>query len=224
VNTVILDTGVLQIPDDVVDLASFRSWVHSPAVPEKARVSFLRGDVVVDMTKEQLFSHNQVKQKFNLVVGGLIETAALGRYFPDGVLVSNVEANLSSQPDGVFVSRDSFLTGRVTLIEGAKKGFVELEGSPELVIEVVSDSSTHKDAVVLRDLYWRASIPEYWLVDARKNRLLFEILQNTKKGFKAALSENGWQSSAVLAKSVRLTRRTDSLGHPEFILDVKNLD
>src|SRR5262249_36027312 len=150
--------------------------------PETGRICYLDGEVWVDMSKEQFFSHNQVKSEYNIVLGTLVKNERLGRYIPDGMLLSNVEANLTAQPDGAFVSRASWETGRVRLIEGVREGYVELEGTPDMVLEVVSASSVVKDTVTLRALYWRAGIREYWLVDTRGDQLKFDILRWGVKG------------------------------------------
>src|SRR5256885_8764701 len=49
-----------------------------------------------------------------------------------------------------------------------EEGYLELEGTPDMVLEVVSESSVQKDTKRLRQLYWQAGIREYWLVDARR--------------------------------------------------------
>jgi Uma2 family endonuclease len=221
VSTLTPDTAPLHVPDWVVDLASFRTWVHSPEVPEKTRAFYLAGEVVVDMTTEQYFWHNQLKQEFNGVIGPFVKANKLGRYSPDGMLITSTDADLSSRPDGVFVSIDSFKSGRVVLVEAAKKGFVELLGSPDLVIEVVSDGSVRKDTVRLRDLYWRAGIREYWLADARNEPLSFEIMTSTERGFVEVADESGWKRSNVLGKEFRLLQRTDELGDPEYVLEMR---
>lgn len=41
---------------------------------------------------------------------------------PDGMLVTNVEADLSCQPDGTFVSSESLRTERVRLVAGVEEG------------------------------------------------------------------------------------------------------
>jgi Uma2 family endonuclease len=107
------------------------------------------------------------------------------------------------------------------LVEGAKGGYVELEGIPDMVLEVMSDSSVHKDTEQLRELYWQAGIREYWLVDARKEPLTFEILRHTAKGYIATRKQAGWLKSAVFGKSFQLTQRTDDLGYPEYRLAVR---
>jgi Uma2 family endonuclease len=90
-----------------------------------------------------------------------------------------------------------------------------------MALEVVSRSSVQKDTVVLRDAYWKAGVREYWLVDARKEPLQFDILRRTAKGFAATRKQGGWMKSAVFGKSFRLTQQTNALGHPEYTLAVR---
>jgi Uma2 family endonuclease len=211
----------VHVPVWVSDLKSFRRWIHSDESPEKAPVFFLAGEVWVDMSKEQIFSHVRLKQEFFRILGTVAKEGRLGDFLPDGLLLTNEEADLSGNPDGTFVSKESFRNERVRLIEGAEDGYVELEGSPDMVLEVVSDSSVEKDTEVLRELYWKAGIREYWLVDARGERLDFQILRHTTRGYAPIRKSAGWLKSAVFAKSFRLTRQLDDLGHPDFTLDVR---
>jgi Uma2 family endonuclease len=220
-NTVWADNDVVHIPPWVCDVESFRRWAVSDEAPQRAPVFFLDGEVWVDMSKEQLYSHGRVKQEFFQVLGQLTKRERLGEFFPDGHLLSNEGANLSGNPDGTFVSNDSFRDDRVRLIEGASSGFVELEGSPDMVLEVVSDSSVEKDTELLSELYWKAEITEYWQVDARGKRLEFEIFRHTSRGFSATRKLNGWLKSNVFGRSFRLTRETNELGHPEFTLEIR---
>jgi Uma2 family endonuclease len=220
-NTFVVEDRAVHVPEWVRDLESFRRWVHSDESPEAGRICFLDGEVWVDMSREQIFSHNQVRQEYGRVLGNQSKSDRIGRYFPDGILVTHVEANLSVQPDGTFVLTQSLKLDRVRLIEGAAEGFIELEGTPDMVLEVVSASSVTKDMETLMDLYWRAGIPEYWLVDARGDRLSFEIFRNTSEGYVAIRGQGGWLRSRVFGKSFRLTRRKDELGNPEFTLSVR---
>ena len=204
----------------VTDLESFRRWAVSDEAPEKVPVFFLDGEVWIDMSKEQLFSHNQLKLSLLLILTPLAKELG-GRYLPDGMLLSNPQANYSGNPDALVVTNERLCDGRIRLVEGKKSGCVELEGTPDMVLEVVSDSSVKKDTEILRDLYWKAGIPEYWIVDGRGDEVSFTILKHTTRGYSAVRSSSGWLKSAVFGKSFRLTKRLDELGHPDFVLDVK---
>lgn len=219
--TVWSDDNVVSVPSWVQDLGSFRRWVNEPQVPEKLRVWFLMGEVWLDMSKEQIFTHVQVKTKYTIVVGGLVERDELGMFLADGLLLTNVAANISGKPDGTFISNDSLVSGRVRLIEGKDDGFVEVEGTPDMVLEILSRSSEYKDKVWLRQAYWEAGIPEYWLVDARQDPVEFDILRHTARGYVASRKQDGWVKSAVLGKSFQLIRQTNALGHPDFVLNMR---
>src|SRR5262245_18886652 len=108
-NTFVVDDSAVVVPSYVRDHVSFREWAQSNDFPEEGQVCYLNGGVWVDMSKEQLFTHNQVKHELAFVLTGIIRAGNLGKYFPDGVLLSNDDAELSAQPDGVFVSRRSIV-------------------------------------------------------------------------------------------------------------------
>jgi Uma2 family endonuclease len=219
--TVVAERGSVSIPPSVVDLSSFREWAYSADFPEKIRVCYLDGEIWVDMSQEQVFSHNQVKNEYSFVLTGLNKAQRRGRFLPDGILLSHVDANLSCSPDGTFVSWETFDSGRLRLVEGKKEGYVELEGTPDMVLEIVSAGSVKKDLETLHDLYWKAGIPEYWLVDVRGDSVVFDILRHTPKGYSAARKQGGWVKSNVFGKSFRLTRGMDERGNPEFTLEVR---
>jgi len=211
------------MPMSLATLDEFRGWMHSDAVSEDMRAYFLDGEVWIDMSKEQLFSHNQVKFALTIALGGLATSREIGRYVPDGMLISNVEANLSAQPDGAYVSFDSLRDGKVAFVAGAKEGVVELEGSPDVVIEVVSDSSVEKDTKTLPNLYFRAGVLEYWLIDARGEPLSFQIFRRGENKFQSAPQRNGWLTSNVFGLEFRLICRRDPIGQPEFVLESREV-
>src|SRR5262245_33006936 len=100
----ILDEGPFSLPEWVNDLESFRRWADDDDFPENGRISYLQGDIWIDMSKEQLFTHNAVKTACTVTLGGLVEAEKLGLYFSDGAYVSSEAGDVSNQPDGTFVS------------------------------------------------------------------------------------------------------------------------
>jgi Uma2 family endonuclease len=212
---------VVSIPSWVVDLESFRRWADADDFPEDGRVCYLQGEVWIDMSKEQIFTHVLVKTEITIVLGNLVKAGQLGLFLADGALLSNMAADISGKPDATFVSQDTLQSDRVHLVEGWEQGHVELEGTPDMVLEVVSDSSVQKDTVILRKAYWQAGIREYWLVDARQEPIRFDIFRRTAKGYTATRKQDGWLKSAVFGKSFRLSQRVNALGHPEYTLAVR---
>ncbi len=211
----------LTVPGWVIDLETFRRWVGSEQVPEKARVSYLNGDVLVDLSREDIFSHVLVKTVMTAEVGSLVDAGSPGLFLGDGVRLSNVKAKFSVRPDALFASQDTLAAGRVKLVDELEHDFGELEGTPDMVLEVVSPTSVKKDTQRLRELYWKAGITEYWLVDARKEPLSFDILRHTARGYVATRKQQGYVRSTVFGKTFRLTQTTSPLGHPDFTLEMR---
>jgi Uma2 family endonuclease len=209
------------VPQWVADLGSFHRWVRSREFPEHGRIDFLAGEIWIDMSEEQLFVHVRVKGEFCRVPSNLERDSGRGFHLVDGARVSHPEAELSAVPDGVFILNESVQTMRVQMVSGASGGHVRIEGAPDVVLEVVSDSSLRKDTVRLREVYWKAGVREYWLVDARRAPPAFDLLRHTAKGFVAVRKRGGWLKSEVFGKSFRLTQHADPLGHPAFTLEAR---
>src|SRR4051812_1461225 len=115
---VFVEDSAVIVPGWVVDLESFRRWSDDDAFPESGRVSFLKGEVWIDMSKEQVFLHNDVKTEVNTVLRVMVRAGKLGRYFSEGVFLSNVDADVSNQPDGMYVATESLREGAVRVVEG----------------------------------------------------------------------------------------------------------
>ncbi|HLW66564.1 MAG TPA: Uma2 family endonuclease [Gemmataceae bacterium] len=217
-----VEIGEVRIPDGITNIQAFRRWATSNKFPERGRFSFLCGTLHVDLSMEELFTHALVKAEITIVQGQIIKTDQSGYYFPDGSLLSNPKVSLSTEPDAMFVSYEAIRTGRIRFTKGKQKGCMEVVGSPDMVVEIVSESSVTKDYEILRELYWKAKIPEYWLIDARERNVLFEILRHGQHGYVSTRRQpSGWLASPVFGRSFRLKHRTDRLGNPEFTLEVR---
>jgi Uma2 family endonuclease len=131
----------------------------------------------------------------------------------------NVEADLATEPDGMFLSYAALRHERVRL--SRRENSLEIIGSPDMVLEVVSPTSVQKDTVLLPDLYCRADVREYWLIDPRRKELAFDILRRGSKGYFPARKAEGWIKSIVFGKSFRLTRKNDAMELPIYTLHVR---
>ncbi len=218
------------VPPSAHILQGFRDWVLSDAVPEKLKIHFIDGEIIIDMSGEELETHGKVKGEMNSVLTHLNKKTKGGEYYDDCSQFSNEAANLSVIPDGLFVSWESFESGKVKLVEriGEEGQYVELEGSPDMVLEIVSKYSVRKDTVRLRERFAKAGIREYWLIDARGEDIDFQILVREQgepgasaSGYRPAVRKKGWQYSPVFGRWFRLVRRRGRLGRWEYTLQVK---
>jgi Uma2 family endonuclease len=221
--TLITDRFQLVIPPDVCTLAGFRAWASADDFPERVRVTFLDGEVILDTSSEEINTHAAIKTRFTSTLSLLVDQRKLGKFYGDGVLLVNEEGVVSNNPDAVFLGRHSIEARRVRLVprKGAEHLYRELEGTPDWVLEVVSDSSVQKDTVRLREAYHKAGIPEYWLVDGRSEEVSFQILHHCKTGYAASAVRDGWQRSKVFGASFRLERVLDDFGLWDCTLHIR---
>ena len=217
----VLGTEPFVIPDGIDDLASFREWVHNTDLPEKLPVHYLRGHVWVDYEMEEVFSHNRVKYAFHLVLGNFVRANKLGVLYPDGMRYTSLDAEASTEPDATFVSAETIAAERIEFTAGPKGVATEMLGTPDLVVEVVSRTSTDKDTDWLKDIYFKAGIPEYWLIDARdRDAIQFDIFTRGRKAYRATKPSSGWVKSAVFGKEFRL-RVVEEYGLADCVLDIR---
>ena len=212
----------VEIPLTIRSLADFRRWAQSEDFPQTGRIDYISGKIEVDMSPEDLFCHGTLKGEIYAVLLQRVKREGLGHLFIDSTRVSCPEAELSVEPDVVFVSHEALDTGRVRLVPGAthKPGrYVELEGPPDLIVEIVSDASVGKDTRRLPEAYFKCGVREFWLADARKDPVVFRIHRPGEAAYVAEEPDpEGFQSSAVFDCSFRLDSRRDPKGHWVFDL------
>jgi Uma2 family endonuclease len=204
------------------DLASFRRWALSDHCPDSGRIDFIAGRVEVgDMAGEELFAHGSVKAEIARVVANEVRARSLGYVFIDSTRIASPEANLSAEPDVVAVTYDTIESGLVRLVPkstGEAGRYVEIEGPPDLVVEVVSDSTVRKDTRRLPQAYFAAGVTEFWLADGRKD-LKFSVYRRGRSAFELVEADaEAFQPSQVLGKSFRLDRTRDRLGEWQYDL------
>ena len=220
--TSILIEERIEIPMDLRTLDDFRRWACSDVFPEQGRIDFVAGKVEVDMSPEDVFCHGTLKGEFFGKLYQIVRRENLGHLFVDRTRVSCPDINLSVEPDIVFVSHEALDTGRVRLVPKSGKPpgrYVELEGAPDLIVEIVSDSSVTKDTQRLPQAYAKAGVREFWLADARDEPLVFQIHHLADRAYRRTEADaNGFLESNVFACRFRLEGRRDERGHWSFDL------
>jgi len=204
--------GQLEIPS-ITNLAEFREWAVSDEFPESGRIDYICGRIEVDTMTEEVLSHGSPKSELARVIAGRVRELRLGHTFIDAMRVSSERADLSAEPDIVVVTHSALSDGRVELVKGKtpeSNRYLELAGAPDLVVELLSDSSVKKDTGQLFTQYYVADVAEYWLIDARGDDVLFQIHHRGVSGFEETPEDtDGFQRSQVLSASYRFDREPD---------------
>jgi Uma2 family endonuclease len=218
----------LRIPEDAFTYDGFQRWADSRMFPENGRIDYLAGDIDVDMSPEDLYTHGVVKTAMASKLHQLVGETDLGDVFIDRARVRSRFAKLSVEPDIVVIFGSSLEAGKVRLMRAAsRKGpdrFSALEGAADLVVEIISDGSVGKDTKRLPGLYARAGIPELWVVDARGKDLRFRI-HALREGVYVTIEPDleGWVRSPQLAGDFRLVRRRADPSPWRYTLQHRNV-
>jgi len=119
--------------------------------PEDERYELIEGELL--MTPSPITRHQRISRKIVFTLEKFVTENDLGEVFdaPYDVYFDNENV---VQPDILFVSKE-----RSNII-----GEKNIQGSPDLVIEIISESTAYRDLVQKKKLYARFGVKEYWIV------------------------------------------------------------
>ena len=150
-------------------------------LPEDKRYEILDGDLYVVAAPNT--KHQRVSRRLEVALIQHVEDRGLGEilHAPYDVILS--EENVV-QPDILFVRNE-----RAGII-----GEMNLQGAPDIVIEILSPGTRRKDLEVKKKIYAGFGVPEYWIVDP--DAATVEVL---------VWSELGYGTHGVYGKSDHLS-------------------
>jgi len=143
--------------------------------------------------------HQTIVGALHLLVASFLQRRGIGRIFlaPFDVVLSDLDV---VEPDLVYVSaeRASIVTAK------------NVQGAPDLVIEVLSPSTRRTDEVTKRKLYDRVGVREYWIVDPELETI--KVHRRSDHGFTRAaeLTRDGGDVLATPLLPGLLTRSRPS--------------
>ena len=119
--------------------------------------------------------HQRISRNLLYLIQNYLEAHPIGELFaaPFDALLSDFDIVV---PDLVYLSneRAGFLTSK------------NLQGPPDLAIEILSPGTRSRDRKLKRDLYERVGVQEYWVVDPEQDRV--EVYRRTADGFSEPIS------------------------------------
>lgn len=138
-------------------------------LPEGAPYQLIGGELI--MTPSPVPYHQIISRKIGFELVKFVEERKLGEviYAPMDVYLSETE---TYQPDIIFISKE-----RLNII-GEKK----IEAAPDLVIEILSESTAYYDLKHKKRIYESSGVKEYWIVDPMEKSI--EVYENINSEFK----------------------------------------
>ncbi len=133
-----------------------------PVPPDGNRYELIEGQLFVSRVRDT--EHQRKLGSAAVTLADHVERHELGEVLI-GPLSVVLERATVVVPDIIFVSK-----ARESIV---KEEFID--GAPDLVVEVLSDSTRMMDRFVKRDRYAEFGVPEYWLLDPFEPRI--EVLR-----------------------------------------------
>ncbi|EQD25360.1 MAG: hypothetical protein D084_Lepto4C00168G0001 [Leptospirillum sp. Group IV 'UBA BS'] len=138
--------------------AKLKEWTYEDylALPEgdPFRYEVINGDLY--MTPAPNLRHQRISMNISRIVSSFLHQNPLGEIFSAPCDVIFVPEPLQYvEPDLVFVSkeRSAILTEK------------NIQGVPDLLVEILSQTTKIRDRRLKLSLYERFGVPEYWIVD-----------------------------------------------------------
>ncbi|MEW6378683.1 MAG: Uma2 family endonuclease [bacterium] len=124
--------------------------------------------------------HQSISRNLEFVINQYVEEHDLGKVFDAPMDVILSDENIV-QPDILFISKKNY--GIITT--------QNIQGAPDLLIEILSESSRRLDRLIKMKTYGKFGVEEYWLVDPAIDQV--EIFRMKKTGLKLLKTYQGCQ-------------------------------
>ena len=155
------------------------------STPNGKRYQLLDGEMVPALSPTT--RHQTILGRLSIALHEWVNSSQLGR-----VWVSPLDVILSDhdvvQPDLLFVS-----SGRANIVTEAN-----VQGAPDLVVEILSPATAQHDREYKRTLYSRHGVREYWLVDPEEDMVEVWTESDSESGTGLVLAA-AYQSGDTLA-------------------------
>ncbi|MBW1692521.1 MAG: Uma2 family endonuclease [Deltaproteobacteria bacterium] len=134
---------------------TYEDYLH---FSEDKRYEIIDGEVYMVPSPGE--AHQNICANLAFTLRVFVKENNLGRvYFaPFDVVFSETDV---VQPDIMFVSKE-----RLNIITEKN-----IQGTPDLIVEIISPSSEYRDKVIKRKLYSQYDLKEYWLVDPENKEI-----------------------------------------------------
>ncbi len=135
--------------------------------PEDKRHELINGELL--MTPSPVPKHQRVSRKIEFILEKFVSGNKLGEVFYAPCDVYLDDENVV-QPDILFISKD-----RLYII-----GEKNIQGAPDLVVEIISENSVYRDMVQKKRLYAKLGVKEYWIVIPEEEEIEVYTLEDNK--------------------------------------------
>jgi Uma2 family endonuclease len=154
-------------------------------LPEGAPYELVHGELVMSPAPE--LRHQRVARRFFRTL--------------DNIVTKDVGGEVFFAPFDVRLSEETVLQPDLAFVSSAHADRLStqaIEGAPDLVAEILSPATAHRDLTVKKRLYEMHGVREYWVIDPGQRTV--EVFENIEGGFRQRTRavEEGTAGSGIL--------------------------
>ena len=160
--------------------------------PDDKRYELIEGELL--MTPSPVTKHQRISGKLEFALRRFVTENGLGEVF-DAPLDVYLDNENVVQPDILFISKE-----RLNII-----GEKNIQGAPDLAIEIISESTAYRDLVQKKKLYAKFGVKEYWIVVPGEESVEIYILRdNVYQPYKTYSKDDILDSPCLQGLKIRL--------------------
>jgi len=162
---------------------TYEDYLKTPA---DERHELIEGELL--MTPSPATKHQRISRKFEFILEKYVTENDLGEIF-DAPYDVHLDNENVVQPDILFVSKE-----RASII-----GEKNIQGAPDLLIEILSEGTAYLDLVRKKKLYARFGVKEYWIADPGEETVDVYTLKDGLYALQKTYSKNDTLESFLLS-------------------------
>lgn len=158
--------------------------------PDDVRYELIEGELL--LTPSPGAKHQRILGNIYVKIRQYVEERNMGEVFlaPFDIVLGNENV---FEPDILFVSKEN--SGIITE--------ANIQGAPDLIIEILSPSTAYRDLVKKKRIYAEFGVKEYWIVDPEEKTVEVYGLENNRFRLRGSYSSDGVIASFLL-KGLRI--------------------
>lgn len=172
---------------------TYDDYLHLPN--DGRRYEILEGEIFV--SPSPVTKHRRISRNLLALLHQHVRQHKLGEVLsaPTDVILSRTNV---VQPDLLFISKS-----RAKILMEKN-----IQGAPDLMVEILSETSEEQDRTAKKQIYARHGVKEYWLIDPDRETLEVHKLEKTERVFRHTATyqrDESFQSAFFPSLKIKLS-------------------
>ncbi len=161
--------------------------------PDDKRYELIEGELI--MVPSPIIYHQWISKNIEYELEKYVREKKIGKIF-DAPCDVHLDNENVLQPDILYISKE-----RQSII-----GKKNVQGAPDLVIEILSEATAYNDLIKKKKLYAKFGVREYWIVDpGEKSVEIFSLAGKEFKIYRSYTMNDNLESPLIEGLKIELS-------------------